>query len=69
MSRLTEAARRALPDSAFALSGRRYPIPDETHARDALALVGQHGTPQEQTRVRAAVRRRFPQIAQRLHRS
>ncbi len=66
MSRLTAAARRALPDSAFALPGRRYPIPDESHARDALALAAMHATPQEQSRVRAAVRRRFPQIAQRL---
>lgn len=37
MSRLTEEERNALPDSAFALPGRRYPIPDAAHARDALA--------------------------------
>lgn len=41
MSRLTAAERDALPDSAFALPGRRYPIPDETHARDALARASE----------------------------
>lgn len=37
MPRLTEEERNALPDEAFALPGRRYPIPDAAHARDALA--------------------------------
>ncbi|MCE0744176.1 hypothetical protein LWC05_09815 [Acetobacter sicerae] len=41
MSRLTQAERDALPDSAFALPGRRYPIPDKTHARDALARASE----------------------------
>ena len=41
MSRLTAAERDALPDSAFALPGRRYPIPDDTHARDALARASE----------------------------
>ncbi|MBM9402099.1 hypothetical protein JUN65_10955 [Gluconacetobacter azotocaptans] len=37
MARLTEEERAALPDTDFALPGRRYPIPDAAHARDALA--------------------------------
>lgn len=41
MSKLTTAEREALPDSAFALPGRRYPIPDKTHARDALARASE----------------------------
>ncbi|QBL94161.1 hypothetical protein KSAC_19550 [Komagataeibacter saccharivorans] len=41
MSRLTAAERDALPDSAFALPGRRYPIPDAPHARDALARASE----------------------------
>ncbi|GBQ22072.1 hypothetical protein AA0472_0650 [Acetobacter estunensis NRIC 0472] len=41
MSKLTAAERNALPDSAFALPGRRYPIPDATHARDALARASE----------------------------
>lgn len=65
MSKLTAAARNALPDSAFALPGRRYPIHDMNHARDALAMVAQHGTPEEKVKVRAAVHRRYPAIGQR----
>lgn len=41
MSKLTAAQRNALPDEAFALPGRRYPIPDATHARDALARASE----------------------------
>ena len=37
MSKLSTAQRNKLPDSAFALPGRRYPIPDAAHARNALA--------------------------------
>jgi hypothetical protein len=59
---LTAQARKKLPASAFALSGGRYPIHDEAHARNALARVSQHGTPEEQKKVRAAVKRRYPNI-------
>ena len=62
MSKLTGAERDKLPDDAFALPGRRYPVHDENHARDALARVSQHGTPDEQRKVRAAVAYRFPEI-------
>lgn len=41
MPRLTTEERNALPDEAFALPGRRYPIPDATHARDALARASE----------------------------
>lgn len=64
MAVLTTKARKALPDRAFALPGDRYPIHDAAHARNALARVSQHGTPAEKARVRAAVRRRYPGIAQ-----
>lgn len=60
--RLTARQRKALPRTAFALPGRRYPIHDKSHARNALSRVAQHGTPSEKNRVRAAVRRRFPGI-------
>ena len=66
--------RRALPDSDFALAGKgegpegkqagSYPIPDEKHARSALSLVAQHGTPEEKAKVRAAVKKNFPGIKQ-----
>jgi len=62
-SELNSAARKKLSKSSFAIPERRaYPIPDESHARNALARVAQHGTPEEQRRVRAAVHRKFPNI-------
>lgn len=61
---LTAAKRKSLPKASFAVPGRRaYPIHDEAHARNALARVAQHGTPSEIARVKAAVRKRFPNIA------
>jgi hypothetical protein len=60
--RLSYKRRKKLPEGAFALPGRRYPIHDESHARNALARVSQHGTPEEKAKVRAAVRRRYPGI-------
>jgi hypothetical protein len=66
MARLTAPARKAIPTEAFALPGRRYPIEDESHARNALSRVSQYGSPTEKARVRAAVRRRFPGIMQAL---
>ena len=59
---LTAAARRHIAKKNFALPGGRYPIEDVGHARAALARVAQHGTPDEQAAVRAAVRSRFPGI-------
>ena len=64
MAELSTKQRNALPDSVFALPDRRYPIQDESHARNALARVAQHGTPEEKKKVRAAVRRKFPEIQQ-----
>lgn len=37
MSKLSYSERKHLPSSDFALSGRRYPIEDKAHARDAKA--------------------------------
>ena len=62
MGTLTAEERNKLPTSDFALPGRRYPIPDINHARDALARVAQHGTPQEKIAVRRAVYRKFPSL-------
>jgi Putative phage serine protease XkdF len=59
MAKLTAKTRNALPDSAFALSGRRYPIHDRAHAIDALARAS--GKPEE-AQVRRAVKRRYPDI-------
>lgn len=59
---LTSKQRDNLPDSAFALPGRRYPIPDRAHAANALARVAQNGTSSEKARVKAAVCRKFPDM-------
>jgi hypothetical protein len=74
MAVLRMAQRKKLPKSEFALPGRgegpsgkgagSYPIPDPGHARNALARVSQHGTPEEKKIVRAKVRRKYPSIKQ-----
>jgi len=62
MSQLTTAQRNKLSNKDFALPGRRYPIPNESHARNALARVAQNGTAAEKAKVEAAVKRKFPGI-------
>jgi hypothetical protein len=62
VTKLTTGRRNALPESTFALPGRRYPINDASHARNALARVSGNGTPEEKAKVRAAVHRRYPGI-------
>lgn len=74
MARLTARARQSLPRKDFALPGKgegpkgagsgSYPIPDEGHARSALQRVSQHGTSAEKSKVRSAVKRKFPNIKQ-----
>jgi len=42
MAKLTTALRNNLPASSFGLPGsRKYPMPDASHARNALARVSQ----------------------------
>src|SRR6185436_12127591 len=62
-SRLTAAQRKHLPASSFALSGRRFPIPDKAHARAALSRAAHKGGGVE-SKVRAAVHRKFPSIGE-----
>lgn len=72
--RLTAAARESMPKSDFALPGKgdgpkgagagSYPIPNASHARNALARVAQHGTAEEKKEVRAKVHEKFPGIAE-----
>lgn len=74
MAVLRMAQRKALPKSSFALPGRgegpsgkgagSYPIPDASHARNALARVSQHGTSAEKATVRRKVKAKFPGISQ-----
>ncbi len=62
MAVLTTQARKAIPTEEFALPGRRYPIHNAVHARNALARVAQNGTPAEQAIVRSKVKARYPGI-------
>ena len=59
---LTTKGRKNIKESNFALSGRRYPIHDISHARNALARVSQHGTSEEKKKVRNAVYRKYPSL-------
>ena len=73
MTKLTTAQRKRLKKSTFAVPSKKtkknpagrggYPIPDKSHARNALARVSQHGTPAEKAAVRDKVEARFPDIA------
>lgn len=62
MAKLTEKRRNALSASSFALPGRRYPIEDASHARNAPARASQHASPAEQATIRAKVHAKFPGI-------
>jgi hypothetical protein len=62
MAKLTTKARKAIPTKAFALPGRRYPIENASHARNALARVSQFGSSAEKSTVRSAVKAKFPGI-------
>ena len=70
--KLSYKERQNLPTGAFALPGKgsgpegkqggSYPIPDASHARNALARVSQHGSEAEKATVRRAVHKKFPDI-------
>lgn len=72
MGKLSAGQRQHLKRSQFALPGKgegpkgagsgSYPIPDASHARNALARVSQHGSPEEKAKVQAAVHNKFPGI-------
>jgi len=67
MAVLTTKQRKALPKSSFAIPSQKpgsgsYPIPDASHARNALARVSQFGSPEEQATVRAKVKSKYPGI-------
>ena len=64
MAKLTAATRKKIPTGEFALPGRRYPIEDAAHARNALARVSQDGTPAEQATVRRKVHQLYPGLGQ-----
>lgn len=53
---------RRLPASAFALSKGHYPINTPKRARSALARISANGTPAQKTKVRRAVKRKYPKM-------
>jgi hypothetical protein len=64
MPKLTTATRKKIPTGKFALPGRRYPVEDQAHARNALSRVSQDGTPAEKTTVRRKVSQLYPGLKQ-----
>ena len=65
MSTLSSSQRKKLKPTEFAIPEKKaYPIQDKAHARNALARVAQNGTPAEKAKVRAAVKRKYPDIDQ-----
>lgn len=74
MARLSYGARKRMSKSSFALPAKRsggkggYPIPDKSHARNALARVSQFGSPAQKAKVRSAVHARFPSIGRKKRR-
>jgi hypothetical protein len=59
---LTSQGRKHIASGNFALPGRRYPIHDISHARNALARVSQHGTAAEKAAVRRKVYAKYPSL-------
>jgi hypothetical protein len=59
---LNAAERNDLPDSDFALPGRRYPLNDKNHAKDALARASANASPAEKKKIRAKVHAKYPDM-------
>jgi hypothetical protein len=60
---MTGKQRKKLPKSSFALPGKRkYPIPDKSHARNALARAAQNESKSNQKKIRAKVTKKFPSL-------
>lgn len=63
MAKLSTTARKDLPTKSFAEPDKRkYPIENEAHAKNALSRVSQFGTPSEKTKVKRAVKKKYPSI-------
>ncbi|MFJ7297538.1 DUF6582 domain-containing protein [Streptomyces collinus] len=63
MAKLKAKQRKKLPKKSFALPGKRkYPIPDKSHARNALARASQNESKATQKKIRARVTKKFPSL-------
>jgi hypothetical protein len=68
MAKLTGKERKQIPAKDFAGPDRSYPVPDASHARNALARVA-NKSPQLKAKVRAKVHSKFPAIGKGYHNS
>lgn len=59
MSKLTAKQRKKIPAKDFAVAGRKFPINDRSHARNALARAS--GKPVE-AEVRTKVHAKYPDL-------
>lgn len=59
MARLTAAARKKLPASAFAGPNRSYPVEDKAHARNAKARASQFASPSLKAKVFAKANKKL----------
>lgn len=70
MAQLSYKQRTQLPSRSFVFKksdkagSGSYPIPNISHARNALARVSQNGSSEQKASVRAAVKSKFPSIKQ-----
>jgi hypothetical protein len=63
MAKLSTEARKAIPAKSFAEPDKRkYPIENKAHAKNALSRVSQSGTAAEKSKVRAAVKKKYPSL-------
>lgn len=63
MAKIKSETRKRLPAQAFAEPDKKkYPIEDKAHARNALSRVAQSGTKAEKTKVKRAVKKKYPSI-------
>jgi hypothetical protein len=68
MAKLSYQERKKMPKKEFAVPSTReggkggYPIPDKSHARNALARVSQFGSSSQKALVRAKVHSKYPGI-------
>jgi hypothetical protein len=61
---LDAEARKHIAQHNFALPGSRYPIHDVAHARNALSRIAQYGSEEEIEKVRHAVHKKYPHLAE-----
>ncbi len=67
MAVLSTKSRKSLPKGDFAIPSKApvsgsYPIPDRSHAQNALSRVSANGSPAEKAEVRAKVHSKYPDM-------